>query len=109
MGSKFGGSAAQLGVSCSFSSFGGWRGGHVRGKTGLICHFAFSPVLQCLGVPKMLGKTARRVSLSDPFLCAPSTSKTKDLRTMSPYASRQSTGKMINRPHFAHIQGGCFI
>ena len=25
---------------------------------------------------------------------------------MSPYASRQSTGKMTNRPHFAHIQGG---
>ena len=24
---------------------------------------------------------------------------------MSPYAGRQSTGKMTNRPHFAHIQG----
>ena len=23
---------------------------------------------------------------------------------MSPYASKQSTGKMTNRPHFAHIQ-----
>ena len=26
-------------------------------------------------------------------------------RAVSPYASRQSTGKMTDRPHFAHIQG----
>ena len=25
---------------------------------------------------------------------------------MSPNATRQSTGKMTNRPHFAHIHGG---
>ena len=28
---------------------------------------------------------------------------------MSPYASRQSTGKMTNRPHFAHILGGSLV
>ena len=52
----------------------------------------------------MLGKTARKVSLLHPFLRAPNASKNQDLRAMSPYASRQSTGKMTNRPHFAHVQ-----
>ena len=28
---------------------------------------------------------------------------------MSPNASKQSTGKMANRPLFAHIQGGCTL
>ena len=47
------------------------------GKTGSICHFPFSLVLQCLGVPRYpdAGKTARKVSLSHPFLCAPNASK----------------------------------
>ena len=53
---------------------------------------------------QMLGKTAREMSLSRPFCCASNASKNLDLRAVSPYASRQSTGKMPNRPHFAHIQ-----
>ena len=38
-------------------------------KTGSISHFAFSLVLQCLGSRNthMLGRTARKVSLSHPF------------------------------------------
>ena len=51
----------------------------------------------------MLGKTARKVSSPHPFLCAPHASRNQDLRAVSPYASRQSTGKITNRPHFAHI------
>ena len=50
----------------------GWEG-----KTGSICHFAFSLVLQCLEVPTYpdAGKTARKMSLSRPFLCVPNASK----------------------------------
>ena len=53
---------------------------------------------------QMLGKTVRKVSLSNPFLCAPNASKNKDLRAVSPYATMQSTGKVTNRPRFAHVQ-----
>ena len=44
--------------------FRGVVGGGVGGKTGSICHFAISLVLQRFGVPRyqMLGKTARKVS-----------------------------------------------
>ena len=54
----------------------------------------------------MLGKATRKVSLSQPFLYAPNASKNYGLRAMSPYDSRQSTGRMTNGPHFAHVQGG---
>ena len=62
-----------------------------------ICHFAFSLVLQCWGVPRYsdVGKRAQTVSLSHPLLFAPDASKNKDLRAMSPY-DRQSTGKTTN-------------
>ena len=53
----------------------------------------------------MLGETAREASLSNPLLCvrAPNPGKNMDLRAVSPSASRQSTGKTTNRPHFAHM------
>ena len=54
---------------------------------------------------EMLGKTTRNVPLSHPFLCAPSPTKNQDLRAVSPNPSRQRTGKMTNRRHFAHTQG----
>ena len=79
------------------------------GKAGSICHFAFFLVLQCLGVARCpdAGKSSTKSAIVTPLLvCAPSASKSSDLRAVSPDASRQSTGKMINRPHFAHIQGG---
>ena len=50
----------------------------VRGKTGSICRFAFSP---CFAVfrdsqdTQMLGNTARQMSLLRPFLCALNASK----------------------------------
>ena len=50
-------------------------------------------------------KTARKVSLSHAFLGAPHASKNKDPRAVSLNASRQSTGRMTNRPRFAQIQG----
>ena len=34
----------------------------------------------------------------DKFLCAPHASNNYDFRAVSPYASRQSTAKMTNRP-----------
>ena len=55
----------------------------------------------------MLGKTARKVSLSHPFCVPHILVKNKDLRAVSPNSSRQSTGKLTNRPHFAHIQVVC--
>ena len=79
-----------------------------EGKTGSICHFAFSLVLQCLAVPRYpdAGKNSTKSVVVKPLcVCAPNASKNQDLRVLSPYASRQSTGKMANRPHFAHIQG----
>ena len=74
--------------------------GRWGGKTVSVSHFAFLLVLQCLGVPRYPddGKTARKVSLSHHFLCAPDDSKNQDLRAVSPYASRQSAGNMTNRP-----------
>ena len=49
----------------------------VGGKAGSICHFALPLVLECLGSQgiQMLGKTARKTSLSHPFLYAPNASK----------------------------------
>ena len=44
------------------------------GKTGSICHFALSLVLQCLGVLiyQDAGKNStKNVALSHPFLCVP--------------------------------------
>ena len=70
------------------------------GKTGSICHFAFALALQHLEVPTHPDAT---------LLCAPNASKNWDLRAVSPYAGRQSTGKMANRPHFAHILGNAFV
>ena len=76
-------------------------GGQNRVDLALCCFVVFGGSK----ITKMLGKTARKMSLSHPFLCASNASKNQDLRAMSPYANRQSTGKMPNRPHFAHIQG----
>ena len=75
--------------------------------TESICHFAFSLLYSIWGShdTQVLGRIAREVSLSHCFWCAPSASKNYDLRAVSPDASRQSTGKMTNRPHLAHIQG----
>ena len=78
-----------------------------RVKKGRFVIFALSMFYSILGFQdaQMLGKTAQKVSLSNPFSCAPSASKNWDLRAVSPNASRQSTGKMTNRPLFAHIRG----
>ena len=49
-----------------------------EGKARSICHFAFSLVLQCLGVPRYpdAGKhSTKNATLSHPFLCAPNASK----------------------------------
>ena len=76
-------------------------------KQGRFCHFAFSLVLQCLGVliyPDAGKNIRKRVTVAPPFICAPNASKTKGLRAVAPNASRQSTGQMANRPHFTHIQ-----
>ena len=56
---------------------GGGDGGVWEGKTGSICHFAFSLVYNILGFQnsQMLGKTERKMSLSHPFLCAPNANK----------------------------------
>ena len=51
---------------------------------------------------QMRGKTAQKVSLSHPFLCAPNASRNQVLRTVLPYASRRSKGKTTNRPRFGH-------
>ena len=66
------------------------RAMQVEGKTESICHFAFSLVIyrilasQDTQIP---GKTARKVSLSHPSLCAPGASKNSDLRAaVSPNA-----------------------
>ena len=50
-------------------------------------------------------KNCTESDIVTPLLCAPSASENSDLKAMSPYASRQSTGKMTNRPHVAHIHG----
>ena len=70
--------------------------------------FCISLVLQFWGVARYTdaGKTARNVSLSHPLLCAPHASRNLELIASFPYASRQSTGKMTNGPHFAHIRQG---
>ena len=79
-----------------------WGGGGV--KTGSVCHFAFFLVLQCLGVPKQpdAWKNSTKSVIVTRLLCAPNAGKNYDLREVSPYASRQSTGRMTNRTHFAH-------
>ena len=76
------------------------------GQTGSICHCACPSFCRIWGSQdtQMLGKTARKVSLS-PFVCAPKAGKNQDFKAVCPDASRQSTGKMSNRPHFALIQG----
>ena len=57
--------------------FGGGAGG--RAKKGRFVIFAFPLFYSILGFPdtQMLGKTARKVSLSNPFLCAPMLVKTR--------------------------------
>ena len=42
--------------------------------------------------------STKSVIVTPPFLCAPNASKSYDLRAVSPRTSRQSTGKMTNRP-----------
>ena len=84
-----------------------WGGG--GGKTGSICHFAFSLILQCLEVARYpdAGKhSTKKASWSRAFMCGPNASRSYNLRAMSPNTSRQSTGKMTNRPHFGHTRGG---
>ena len=66
------------------------------GKAGSICHFAFSLVLQCLGD----GKNSTKNVIVTPFLNA---SENKDLRAVSAYASRQSTGKTRQIDLILHI------
>ena len=78
---------------------GGRVGGGKQGRFVILRFPLFWSVWGSQG--KMLRKTARKMSLSHPFLRAPSASKNQDLRAVSPNASRQSTGKMTNRPHFA--------
>ena len=72
-------------------------------KQGRFLSFCVSLVLQCLGVPRYpdTGKNSTKSVMVTPlFVCAPNACKNWDLRAVSPYASRQNTGK---GPHFAHI------
>ena len=45
----------------------------VGGNTGSICHFAFSPVLQCLGVSRYrhAGKNSTKSVIVTPLFCVP--------------------------------------
>ena len=63
-------------------------------KQGGFVIFEFSLVLQYMESQnaQKMGNAARKVSLSHPLSCAPNASKNWDLRAVSPYASRQSTG-----------------
>ena len=53
---------------------------------------------------QMLGKRHEKRHCHTPLCVPPKLVKNYDLRAVSPYASRQSTVKMTNRPHSAHIQ-----
>ena len=86
----------------TFLSFEGLQ---AEGQNWLICHLCGSHVLQYLGVPENLGKTARKVSLSHPCFVPRTLVKTKNWEQWSPYAGRQWTGETANRPYFAHVQG----
>ena len=68
--------------------------------------FCVFPCFAVFGVPKIprcWGKQHGKCHCHTRF-CVPQM-LVKDLRAVSPNASRQSTGEMTNRPHFAHIQG----
>ena len=72
-----------------------------EGETGSICAFAFSLVLQDVAVlryPDAGSNGTKGVAKCWYELGLES--------SVPPYASRQSTGKMTNRPRFAHIVEG---
>ena len=61
------------------------------GKTESICHFAFS--LGGRKVARCREKQHEKCHCHTPFCAPPKDSKNKDLRAVSPYASKQRTGK----------------
>ena len=76
---------------------GGDCGGQNRADLSF-CVFSCFVVFGGPQLPRCWEKTARTVSLSRPSLCASNAGKNEELRAVSPYAGRQSTGNMTNRP-----------
>ena len=97
---------AEGSFSCQGVSKEGGCGGVNRVDLSF-CVFPCFAVFGGLKIPRCWKKkTARKVSLSRPFLCVPQMLKLGLASSVPICASKQSTGKMINRPHFARVQGG---
>ena len=100
--------------SCSHCSFKDFHS-HSKGKTGFLSKdslrgggeqgrfviLSFPLFYSIWGSDAAKNRT--KSVLSHPFLCAPNASKNKDLRAVSPNASRQSTGKMTPFCPYARI------
>ena len=81
-----------------------WGGGQNR----VDLSFCVSPCFAVFGgpkVPRCLDKQHEKCHCRAPSCVPLNASGNEDLRTVSPYTSRQSTGRMTNRPLLAHKQG----